>query len=84
MNQSKRKLKCYGTSQDPLSSMHCAVNSAGEQAWKYQKGEEDWRREDIIKECTGKMFRDYLRAAQKSGKRGKVLLQRHLRFPDDR
>ena len=47
-----------------------------------QRGRQKKRWEDNITEWTGMGFGDSLRE-RKTGKDGKVLLQRHLWFPDD-
>ena len=76
----KRKLRWYGHLS--RSSGMAKTILQGTVKGARRKGRQKKRWEDNIKEWTGMGFRDYLRQ-RKTGKDGKVLLQRHLWCPDD-
>ena len=75
----KRKLRWYGHISRSSGMAETTLQGTVKGA---KKGGRQKRWEDNIKEWTGMWFGDFLRQ-RKTGKDGKVLLQRHLWCPDD-
>ena len=76
----KRKLRWYEHISRSSGMAKTIMQGAVKEARR--KGRQKKRWEDNIKEWTGMGFGDS-RGQRKTGKDGKVLLQRHLWYPDD-